>query len=103
MFTVKRTTTSLITSHAMRFEKYEYQKLIDAIKHFEDFKTEDKARYEILMRKHPELYFDNSCSTNHYHFTVGDCEVYCEIDGLYESANDEFYIKFQKGVSNNEN
>ena len=96
MFTVRRTTSSAITGNALRCSKKDFVELPEAIKYFEELRVADGMRYNILMSKHGERFFDNSYFSYGYHYTVGKCEIYCEIEGLYEDACDEFYMKFQE-------
>ena len=98
MFTVRRTTSSSITGNALRCQKHDFSELSSAIECFEGLRRADALRYNILMTKHREMFFDNSYCSYEYHYTVGSCEIYCRIEGLYEDAYDEFYMKFQEDL-----
>lgn len=95
MFTVKRTTTSNIVNRDVDIEKYEYDKLSDAIDKLDSLKKEDKARYAVLKKKYPLIFTDASASETSYHFTFGKCLIECEILGVIQDAEKEFYIARQ--------
>lgn len=95
MFTVKRTTTSNIVNRDVDIEKYEYDKLSDAIDKLDSLRKEDKARYAILKKKYPLVFADENSSEISYHFTFGKCLIECEIIGILQNAEKEFYIARQ--------
>lgn len=95
MFTVKRTTTSLITHKDISVQKYEYRKLSKALKCFERLKKEDKARHDTIRYKCYPLFFDDYQDNLSYHFTAGKCKISCEIEGVLEDAKAEFFIDCQ--------
>ena len=98
MFTIKRTLIKSESGTRLKCDKYEYQTISEVMKAFENFKYEDEIRYKILMNKHPDLFFDNSCSDFQYHYAVGACEIHCEIEGLYENASKIFHIPLQLSI-----
>lgn len=111
MFTVKRTKTSLITHNDIYVQKYEYDELYDALNHMERLRKEDAARYEILVSKYPSFFADSDYNKTSYHYTFEACLISCEVIGILEDAEQEFYVKYQlmttqsdncKGVNNNE-
>lgn len=100
MFTVIRSTMSLKTLHTICIKKQEYEDLFDALDCLERWKKEDMARLKVLESKLPTLFYDSSYNGISYHVTAGQCKVYCEIEGIFDSAYKEFYIECQKEKEN---
>lgn len=95
MFTIKRETKNYMKNRTVGIKTYKYEELSDAIEVIETLRKADLARYTILMQKHPELFYDDSHDSTSYHFVVGDCEIFCEIEGVYEDAYKEFFMNCQ--------
>lgn len=95
MFVVKRTTTSLITNIDVSTQKYEYEELYDALDHIKRLRKEDMARYKTLIAVYPSFFADYNFDETTYHYTIGKCTISCEIIGVLEDAEKEFYMNCQ--------
>ena len=95
MFTVKREIRNYVRNYTVGVKTYEYEDLSDAIEAIEKLRKADLARYTVLMSKHPKLFYDDSHNSTGYYFIVGNCEISCEIEGVYEDAYKEFFMDCQ--------
>lgn len=95
MFTIKRETSNYMKGYNVNVEKYEREQLSDAIELVEKLRKADLTRYTTLMSKHPNLFYDDSHDNTSYHFVIGNCEITCNIEGIYEDAYREFFMECQ--------
>ena len=67
--------------------------LTHAIDTFEELHRADKARYEAIINSGFTGYIDNIHQGYMYFYAIGNTEIQCVLEGVYEDACKTFYIE----------